>query len=1294
MEIKNGSVIRVYDTDCAYEEVIIPDRTMIIGESACKDLEFKKVVLPKSIKRIEDFAFYNTGLEEIIIPEGVEYIGQRAFASCSNLKRVILPKSLKHIGSAAFSDCPNIEEITLPEGIEEINYRMFAGCNRLKKITIPNSVKKIDWAVFSDCTSLEEITLPDSITSLDKQLFMNCKNLKKVKLPKDITELPNEFFKNCKSLNIELPSTIDTLGNGVFSGCTSQDIFPTNVKTFGSDCFKYCHKLKDVQLNEQVSFLPDGMFDDCLNLSTITFKGKKSISIGNRCFRNCKSLTAIPSFIDNLAKGLFEGCESLVDITIADSSIPDSCFRNCTNLRHINGTDKVRSIESNAFSGCINLEEINIDKVKEIKPGTFRDCRSLRKVKLANYVRKIGKEAFLNCYLLEDINLADTIETIDKRAFKHCHSIKRIVIPGNLKRIHDDSFSYMYSLEHIDVSPFNKRLKTPDHLILISEDTQKLILYAMGAKNTSYSLADYCISTYDGGELIRPLTYIGPFAFAGAKNLKELTLCTCVNDIERTVFEGCDNLKKLVIQNLSLYGCQGFKLRNNGKYFFKEFSNQSIDIPFEEVEYRDELVAIMQDALPYFEKVTKIVLPKVGAYSVYEGAFKGCTALREVIVPNNVRNIGKDAFPKGTKITFDNGLELSGLVSLTYNEDYNGKYKLYELEDGTFYIESEEKIIKITKKDIGKMVSHPHDIDSNPVLFLDFYNDLCDHELDEGLLLNGVLMSTMSLDNRKIMFDYLKKDDLFAKDVLENSAIFDSKDSSTTYLLSESNFKIVISFIKLLRLHKIFDKELYHKFFMRFLTEKGFERLLELDRSQLLFVLNNSGLFNVKNEELLIEIFKERRIEKFIDLITRYNIKSSVIINPYFISIANHPLFEKMLSVYNANIRRVILESCILDNPTTARQNLIDLLNLLYITGALENDSKLNQRAATFITEKMFHQKLPNEKNNKFRVIGDDIHRIFNFRELRDEFDLEFANFYLENYQELIENERIKAGFIERVYINFREISRTCTSDKGSQRKLKVTMDKCIGYLSNVKFDGVNKNNRELADLIGNWYDKNDVWINAQKVYKESLSAPRNIFAPIEYDEDGVPIYDMSPKLDLREEISEDFSYEWLPKQAIENLVLGKYCNCCAHMNGAGQGIMRASMIHDSVQNLVIRNGLGEIIAKSTLYVNRDKGYAVFNNVESSLNFRAESDLKKIYKAFMRGARAFIKAYNKNNKIKITDMTIGASRNTILSYLTDDEHPVTDIHQSLEFGSYSLGGYHYAGDWKSSQRLVLKGKKV
>ena len=127
---------------------------------------------------------------------------------------------------------------------------------------------------------------------------------------------------------------------------------------------------------------------------------------------------------------------------------------------------------------------------------------------------------------------------------------------------------------------------------------------------------------------------------------------------------------------------------------------------------------------------------------------------------------------------------------------------------------------------------------------------------------------------------------------------------------------------------------------------------------------------------------------------------------------------------------------------------------------------------------------------------------------MREEFDLEFANFFLENFYDLIDTEKEKSGIIERIYLNFKEISRTCTSNKGEQRKLKVTLEKCLNYLSKTKFDCVDEETLELASLIGLWYDKNETWLNALKIYNESLKAPRNIFTKAIVESDGTVVYD------------------------------------------------------------------------------------------------------------------------------------------------------------------------------------------
>lgn len=1092
--------------------------------------------------------FENDNLTEIIIPEGIRTIDDCAFAKCKNLKKIVLPNSLEIIRSNAFHECINLEEIILPTGLKEIEFRAFSDCRKLKKIIIPDSVSEIKWAAFSGCYSLEEVIFPKEIDEVGKQLFLNCKNLKKVILPNNIESLPDEFFKGCKKLDIKLDKDITKLGNRVFEDCYKLTTFPESVLEFGKNCFRNCRNLTSVNLNQNIESLSDGLFDGCTNL--VNINSQKKLNIGKRCFRNCKSLTEIPSFVNNFNERAFENCTSITKINVIDKKIPFACFRGCKNLKEISNQEDIYSMGSFAFSGCESIQNFDIYNLRTIPAEAFSNCKRLKKVRLVIGISSIESRAFYNCQNLLDINLPDTIEVIKKEAFSGCNSITSITIPGNLKSFGDKAFSYMDSLEHIYVSPYNKTFTTPDNKILIHYMQQNLVLYASGIKDKTYSLKEYNIE-YDvfGRCMIKPINGIGKYAFAGAGNLEELTICSCTQNIEATAFYGCQNLKKLNIEAISLFPQVAFNIRNNRGYYFDEITKEKSHIPFEEVTFSGNITSIWHAALQHFSNVKKVNLPTDKTFDIYANAFKDCSLLEEIFIPDNVSSIDGGAFNDRTKLKFTNGLNIDKFVSLTTDNGYIGKHKLYTLSDDSYYIEQDDKTIKITRKEIDKFNHDSNNINVDPAPFLAFTR-----------------------------------------------------------------------------------------------------------------------------------------------LIKKYNIKDKYLSHGAFIMVSDTPLLEEMFRVYDANIKRVLKLSQVISNDETSIQNLRDLLILMKITGALEVSSIIRQKATTFISEKIFEERLPNGKANEYRIVENDIHRVFNFQNLREEFDQEFALFFLENYHELVKEERRKSGFIQRVYTNFRQISKTCTSNKGSQRKLKVTIDKCKNYLTNVKFDGVTKENKKLADLIGEWYDDNNTWLNAQQIYNESLTAPRNIFTEIEVDTEGKPIYDMNEEHDLKENVSSNFSYHWLPKQDYDNLILGKYCNCCAHIAGAGQGIMRASMILDNCQNLVIRNNFGEIIAKSTIYVNKEQGYAVFNNVESSFNYRDNDSILKIYKAFLRGAKAFIKTYNENNpESPIMNISIGASRNTILDFLTDENnHPEVQVQKSLEFGKYSLNGSGYAGDWKKNQRLVLK----
>lgn len=148
-----------------------------IGQQAfsnCSELQY--VLLPPSIKRIDDFAFNCcTNLRSIGIqkPNGVlpvlEYIGHSAFCQCANLEEVPpIPASVLEVGRFCFSGSILSSVVFLGSEIH-IGSRAFFDCPNLKKASFPNAKTiLVDAEAFSDVSKEFEFNhIPDALISGD-----------------------------------------------------------------------------------------------------------------------------------------------------------------------------------------------------------------------------------------------------------------------------------------------------------------------------------------------------------------------------------------------------------------------------------------------------------------------------------------------------------------------------------------------------------------------------------------------------------------------------------------------------------------------------------------------------------------------------------------------------------------------------------------------------------------------------------------------------------------------------------------------------------------------------------------------------------------------------------------------------------------------------------------------------------------------------------------------------------------------------------------------------------------------
>ena len=333
------------------------------GYDTFKGCELEKVVFPSTIRYIS--GFMEASVKEVVIPEGAECINQLAFKGCKNLKTLHLPKSIKKIESYAFLDC-DIEEINF-ENIEYIGGGAFYGSN-LKNADLSNlkgayvelgvleeGLLPID--VFAQCEKLENVILSEAITVIGGGAFKECENLTKVEMP-SVIDIWGKAFYQCSNLSDIDIINVQTIGEAAFYGCANlSDVDLSNAQTIGDNAFYKCSNLSDVDLTN-VQTIGEAAFYECSNLSDIDFYNVQTI--GKNAFYKANGLTEI-TFYENLkevGKEAFAFCENLKRVDMSrvycddykyQLKIDEKCFYYCSNLEEILFSETTASIGYRAF---------------------------------------------------------------------------------------------------------------------------------------------------------------------------------------------------------------------------------------------------------------------------------------------------------------------------------------------------------------------------------------------------------------------------------------------------------------------------------------------------------------------------------------------------------------------------------------------------------------------------------------------------------------------------------------------------------------------------------------------------------------------------------------------------------------------------------------------------------------------------------------------------------------------------------------------------------------------------------
>ena len=231
-------------------------------------------------------------------------------------------------------------------------------------------------------------------------------------------------------------------------------------------------------------------------------------------------------------------------------------------------------------------------------------------------VTSIGTDAFYSCSDLTSVTIPNSVTNIGSWAFSSCGMLTDITIPDNVKTIGERAFS-------------------------------------------GSGLETVTIGT--------GVTSIGKYAFAFCDNLTEITIPESVNTITSWAFVSCDNLKKF----------SGKYSADNGRCLVKdavliayaEGSGTTYIIP-------DSVTKIGEAAFCACD-LTAITMHD-GITTIASSAFRECTKLVNIDIPNSVTQIGKHAFYSCTNLSnITIGNKVSSIEDDAFSRFTSKPYNVY-----------------------------------------------------------------------------------------------------------------------------------------------------------------------------------------------------------------------------------------------------------------------------------------------------------------------------------------------------------------------------------------------------------------------------------------------------------------------------------------------------------------------------------------------------------------------------------------------------------------------------------------
>ena len=436
---------------------------------------------------------------------------------------------------------------------------------------------------------------------------------------------------NTSLVSVQFPSTMKTVGS--FEGCSSLkavDLSFMTLTAIDPGFFQSCTSLESVILPASVASIGASAFADTPALKAISLSGT---SVGANAFSGSGiEDIVIPQTMTGIAQA-FVDADKLKTVTILSTpEQSDEAFMDCDKLESVSIHAPSATLGRNMFQGCESLVRLDAqDTVLRIESGCFENCTSLEAVDVC--ASRVENGAFRNAYSLQTVRITGDDVYIDEQAFANTPIVSlTIECTGDLY-IHPYAFSGCSQLAEVSIHAGTGTARF---------DTLPGLIRASFSADTSIGVDLFC-----------------------CRALKELSVTA--PDITMLNTYECPKLTTLMVQGqvgknagrIDAPGFEELKLHMNGEDFNLCISSE------------------------YLKRVE--ITGSVG--SIGASAFKGCTNLREVVLPAISGSIGENAFYYCKKLESFTLPAMNGAIGKAAFA--NCAFTEFTVPDGTTAIEAE-----------------------------------------------------------------------------------------------------------------------------------------------------------------------------------------------------------------------------------------------------------------------------------------------------------------------------------------------------------------------------------------------------------------------------------------------------------------------------------------------------------------------------------------------------------------------------------------------------------------------------